>query len=382
MKLKRYRQRVDVQVSIMAAVVTLVACILSMNICYYVTYQNALSGLNDRVTALYSVLVQELNRESFQGIDHAGAMELEAYKENKEKLEYLKNASGVMYLYTVKENSDGDYIYVIDGLAMDDDFRYPGDMVEPEILDEVGRALSGEVILPDDIKETEWGDIFTTYWPVYDSNRRVIGAVGIEFDASSTYETYQNLQVLIGVICFVFCVVASYIARVSFRRVSNPHFKDVYNTDGPTQLKNRNAYEVDAHNMSVNGSGKGVGIVVVDMNKLKLVNDKLGHSVGDIYIKLVADILHGCSNRDMIVYRIGGDEFAVIYRDTTEEKLKEYAENCSEKVENQTVNREIPASIAVGYALYCGTDESLVDTFNRADEMMYRQKKEMHSAMV
>lgn len=382
MKLKRYRQRVDVQVSIMAAIVTLVACILSMNICYYVTYDNALSGLNDRVTSLYGVLVEDLDQSSFTGINHADAMEMEAYRENKERLEYLRNASGVLYLYTVKENSDGDYIYVIDGLSMDEDFRYPGDLVEPEIWDDVGKALSGQVILPDDIKETEWGDIFTTYWPVYNSNRQVIGAVGIEFDASSIYETYQNLQVLIGVICFVFCVVASYIARVSFRRVSNPHFKDVYNTDGPTQLKNRNAYEVDTHNMSVNGSGKGVGIVVVDMNKLKMVNDKLGHSVGDEYIKLVADILSESSNRDMIVYRIGGDEFAIIYRDTNEFKLIEYVKNCSEKVKKQSINREIPASVAIGYALYSSEDESLTDTFNRADEMMYQQKKRMHAEMV
>ena len=59
-------------------------------------------------------------------------------------------------------------VYVVDGLPEDaDDFRYPGDAIEPEIQSELERALSGETVLPEKILDTDWGNIFIAYYPLY-----------------------------------------------------------------------------------------------------------------------------------------------------------------------------------------------------------------------
>ena len=70
----------------------------------------------------------------------------------------IREISGVRYLYTAKMNEDGEFVYLIDCLDQSEpDFRYPGDLIEHEIYPDMQRALDGQKVLPDRIKDTEWG---------------------------------------------------------------------------------------------------------------------------------------------------------------------------------------------------------------------------------
>ena len=133
-------------------------------------------------------------------------------------------------LYTAKQNEAGEFIYVVDGLPSDaEDFRFAGDPIEPEIKGDMQRALDGEVVLPDNIKKTDWGKIFITYVPIHDGER-VVGVLGIEFEAEHQYNTYRNLRLATPLIVLFACLVSAGLALVFFRRVSNPTFQDMANT--------------------------------------------------------------------------------------------------------------------------------------------------------
>lgn len=67
---------------------------------------------------------------------------------------------------------------MVGGLPEDaDDFRYPGDAIEPEIQSELERALSGETVLPEKILDTDWGNIFIAYYPLHNESGEVVGAL-------------------------------------------------------------------------------------------------------------------------------------------------------------------------------------------------------------
>lgn len=375
-EIKKIWSRVDLQVSLLVFAVTLCATLITSTIYWNYTFHVMISTLEERVYSLYDAIEDTLNMDTFLDINDVEDMDAELYQNAKEYLLSVKNASGVLYLYTAKEDEEGNLVYVIDGLEEDQDFRYPGDLIEEEIVDDMRLALSGVNVVPDEIVHTDWGDIFVAYLPVHDENGEILGVVGIEFDASVTYVAYQHLMWISPAIILLLSLVASYLSMRIFKRISNPFYLDMANQDTPTRLKNRNAYEVDIHNMIARGQNHNTGVVMIDINNLKKVNDKLGHNIGDNYIRIVAKAIKESLGKNMVAYRIGGDEFVTLVQDTSSEELKSYMLKCSEKVNKKKLGEEIVCSISCGYCMFDGTlDKDLEDTYRRADEAMYYQKR-------
>lgn len=145
------------------------------------------------------------------------------------------------------------------------------------------------------------------------------------------------------------------------------------NTDFMTNLKNRNAYEVDRDNWTSQKTLSQLTVVVVDLNNLKLANDQLGHDVGDACIIHAAKILHKLENRKTTAYRYGGDEFILLMEDQPDPMpllLKAKKEFCKYGSE-----LKIPVALAIGVAQFDKSrDHTIADTQKRADEQMYQDK--------
>ncbi len=90
--------------------------------------------------------------------------------------------------------------------------------------------------------------------------------------------------------------------------------------DPLTQLYNRNKYIKDLYTLEHN-KPESLGVVYVDLNGLKLINDKYGHSYGDQILKKMAELIATVFSYNNI-YRIGGDEFIVLYSNCTKEEFE------------------------------------------------------------
>lgn len=133
--------------------------------------------------------------------------------------------------------------------------------------------------------------------------------------------------------------------------------------DPLTKVMNRQRFyqDIETYPQSIDA------IVSIDMNELKYLNDTYGHAKGDEALSTVSDVFikHSHSNR---VYRVGGDEFIILYRNTKEEDIKKYIEEMIEGLSNTEY------SCAFGYSMRL---ESIDETIKCADEMMYENKKRM-----
>lgn len=378
-------RRVDAQVSIFTAIIVLLSIFSVSAVYYHVTYLDMINSLNDRVNSIYQYVDASLDKSSFAEINCRADQEKQSYQEMKRLLENVKNLTGVRYLYTAKQAQDGSFIYIIDGLdAQAEDFRYAGDLIEREIYPDMERALSGECVLPQEIKNTEWGKIFITYFPIHDGNQ-VVGVLGIEFEAEHQYNTYLLMRILTPVTAALACLVAVLLAVIFFRRISNPTYQDMSNTDQLTQLKNRNAYDIDMKNLKARGAGQGLSVMVLDLNHLKLVNDTLGHQAGDAYISSAAQALKNAMNKGAVLYRIGGDEFVALVQGATVRQLERFAETLHREFalalqKEPKLQCEFPLSLAIGYAAFDdGQDEDIYCTYRRADKEMYENKRSLHN---
>ncbi len=151
--------------------------------------------------------------------------------------------------------------------------------------------------------------------------------------------------------------------------------------DALTGVGNKAAYikQIDELNSLTIETVSDFGIVMVDMNNLKQINDTYGHKSGDIFIK-------GCCNmvcdafKHSPVYRIGGDEFVVIltgtdyeHRVDIVERLKKDYINCYEQT---SLDPWLRYSAAVGMSELKSDDDALELVFRRADKAMYVDKEE------
>lgn len=142
-----------------------------------------------------------------------------------------------------------------------------------------------------------------------------------------------------------------------------------------TNCYNRNAYNEDIENFDKN---QDTYIITFDLNNLKVCNDTMGHNAGDQYIIEAATIIQEVFSHVGKVYRIGGDEFCVVAKGTTDEKLSGLVEKMRKKEREFNTDSPIKLGIAYGMAKYDPkTHDSLEDTRSEADELMYENKKEL-----
>ena len=150
------------------------------------------------------------------------------------------------------------------------------------------------------------------------------------------------------------------------------------NSDALTGVKNRLAYERAEERMNEEIAGGTISpfaIGVFDVNNLKKTNDKYGHEAGDVLICESARLICAAFSHSP-VFRIGGDEFAVILigadffdREKIISKFRKIASR------NKKEGRAVVSS---GFADFVfSTDLKVCDVFERADDKMYENKKKL-----
>lgn len=156
---------------------------------------------------------------------------------------------------------------------------------------------------------------------------------------------------------------------------------DIAYKDALTQVKNKASYDEKAESLSWDIVNKTAmfGIVMIDLNFLKVINDKHGHDKGNEYIigscKLICDTyVHSP------VYRVGGDEFVVVLENQDYENREKLMKQIRGAFKSALHESEMPPwkrySAAIGMAIY-QTGDNVEDVFNRADQAMYEAKAEM-----
>ena len=120
-----------------------------------------------------------------------------------------------------------------------------------------------------------------------------------------------------------------------------------------------------------------IGFLMIDVNRFKMINDTMGHKMGDFVIQSVAEVVQRAIRRVDMVFRYGGDEFLVVLPETNGDSrfVKEHVVRAMDawNQESDTLDFDVTLSIGVSHWLPGGaqtTDEAL----NLADARMYEEK--------
>ena len=150
--------------------------------------------------------------------------------------------------------------------------------------------------------------------------------------------------------------------------------------DPLTHLPNRRAFQarLQAATLRAMETGEQIGLLLVDLDHFKHVNDALGHAAGDELLKTVAERLREGVRNDDFVARIGGDEFAIILEHVASEKtLTSVGDLVVSLVQTplRTGDRAVTAGASIGGALFPENAVTANDLFKHADTALYALKQ-------
>jgi diguanylate cyclase (GGDEF)-like protein len=211
----------------------------------------------------------------------------------------------------------------------------------------LGQALAAPLTTPDGVV----GAIVVSRrvgssWP--ESTRRILGGAAVEASAA---------------------LARAYSHRDAVARAS---------TDALTGLPNRRYFDEFVGLLAQRRrAGDAVGILMVDVDRFKVLNDKHGHATGDAVLKAVAGAIVSAVREDDVPARFGGEEFVVLLRNPDPGVAVEIGERIRAAVRGLDLGSLAvpPVSVSVGVAVATGPDDPIESLIDIADEALYRAKR-------
>jgi diguanylate cyclase (GGDEF)-like protein len=188
--------------------------------------------------------------------------------------------------------------------------------------------------------------------------------VGINLLASDLQEMYADLESLVA-------------ERTAELRAAQQELERLALTDSLTGLANRTllADRIQQANARAERGELPPAVMLLDLDEFKVVNDSLGHDVGDRMLQVVAQRLRSLVRETDTVARLGGDEFAIVMPGATEEFAFQVAQRALEALSSpvRLADRELQvrASIGLRFGL---RGQSVEHLLRDADTAMYRAK--------
>lgn len=168
---------------------------------------------------------------------------------------------------------------------------------------------------------------------------------------------------------------------ITQRRMTEARLAHLASFDHLTQLPNRYLFQDRLEHAVLQADRKGtsVGLLFLDLDRFKWINDALGHAAGDELLKQVAERLSSLVRRSDTVARLGGDEFTVILEELREpQQAAVVAEKIGERFSEpfELGGRSISVSTSVGITLYPGDARDVGSLLKCADAAMYQAKEQ------
>lgn len=208
--------------------------------------------------------------------------------------------------------------------------------------------------------------------PLFDDDQRVIGTFGLYYDHSSSPRE-KDMQTIQKATDLTSLAIQHYRAKEKINFMA-------YH-DALTGLPNRRLFDqrvCAAVEKTKLGDGEQLCLMFLDLDRFKIVNDSLGHKMGDKLLRCVSDKLKKCLGNEALISRQGGDEFSILLENTTKAEAQAVADSILNTMSGLFLidGTEVYITTSIGMCFYPDDGENLGVLLSKADVAMYQTKKQ------
>lgn len=379
--IKEQLGKVNVQVSLFSGIIIALSCIAIFAVTRSAFMKVIEKAYRAKTDIVFNMVEPHLDSKVYKNFTDEWSIQTETYNSVRNYLDMVKDNYEIDNIFLAKINENRLPVYVMDVQKSYEKCHVPNSVISGSIAHDVIKAFSSRNSATGEFYKLEGGWEYIRAYPVRNEKSTPEAVVCIGISAQPLMTSTWLIMALVGiliVICIIICVLFS---KKVFKKISNPIYQDVSNTDSLTGLKNKNSFTVHFHNIENQGHQEKYSVIVVDLNGLKTINDTRGHQIGDKYIQDSAAVLKkSVINKNQVVYRIGGDEFVIIMQNASYADINKVVENINANIAkaNET-GGSIQLSMSVGHAMFeKSIDRNFSNTMQRADTMMYNVKREYY----
>ena len=202
--------------------------------------------------------------------------------------------------------------------------------------------------------------------------RRTFGLIRIDSKKPCNF-SFEDLRLLRTISDLVVLVLekAFFIDKIRETTIRDP-LTSVYLRD---YFLNRFLEELERSKIS----NVNLGVIMLDIDDFKKINDRFGHTVGDIVLKRLVSILKDTLPKESLICRFGGEEFILYIVGYDKNRLIEISYKILDNIRNSTISfrkKEINFTVSIGAILVPSEADNLEDILNKVDSLLYQAKRE------
>lgn len=413
----------------------IIVCTGSISAFYYYAQKALFNEIRDRLAFVANSIALQINAKEHESLQERKDESTHAYKRIKALLARYKIANPeVRYLYTMRPRKNSNvWEFVVDAEENPKLVSHIGDEYDVSQLPELRAGLLHPTA---DKKATHdrWGDWVSGYAPIRDKSGRSVGIVGVDVSVKQVERKLAQMR-LVGILCLLLSIVFSGIltwlsseiiflpvkrfvnrlnavVRGELSRLTDDNRNDEIgqvasafneilqmlenkdemlsriNIDYLTGLYNHGYFQTKLEEEIKRAEERlsELALLMLDIDRFKLINDSLGHLAGDEILRQLANLLKRNLHDKDVLARYGGEEFAVILPGEgllgalkTAERIRKATSAHTFKLPMGLVedapNSSISLTVSIGVAVYPHHSREKKGLIMAADTALYQAKR-------
>jgi methyl-accepting chemotaxis protein len=224
-EINKVEKKLGTKITLSFLLIIILTIVILSTIAYSQSYNMLVNSLSSRSVEIGKYAVTKIDVKEFQNLKTVEDEKKESYNLMREELNNIKQISGAKYMYTMRKNEDGKYIYVVDGMSLgDENMSHIGD-VDEEVDKGVEYANNGETYLSKAITVTSWGTFVSSFIPIKDEAGKTVGIIGVDYDAKDEYDVFLNFRTKLILIALVLLILTILLGIIISNKISGPIVK-------------------------------------------------------------------------------------------------------------------------------------------------------------